>query len=211
MADRYQTEERALRVLRIETSARGEDSVTRQLQDAVVERLRQVHGEIELTTRDVSQGLEFVDAEWVGANYARAEQRSAEQQARLALSDQLVDELEAARALVIGVPLYNFGIPAALKAWIDLVARVQRTFRYTDDGPEGLLGGRSAYLVFASGGVAAGSEMDFASSYMRHVLGFLGITDVHLFAAERVNVDGDAALQQARSRIAALKPKRDAA
>lgn len=201
----------SLRVLRIDASARGADSVTRRLQDAVIERLRHLHGSIQLTTRDVSDGLEFVDAHWVGANYTGAGQRSPEQQARLALSDRLVDEVDDAQLLVIGVPVYNFGIPAALKAWIDLVARVQRTFRYTDNGPEGLLGGRKAYLVFASGGVKAGSEMDFASSYMRHVLGFLGITDVELIAAEGVAVDHDQAVQQAQARIAELDPCRNAA
>lgn len=205
------TSSKPLQVLRIDTSARGAESVTRQLQDAVVQRLRDHHGDVHVVHRDVSAGLGFVDADWVGANYTAQDQRSADQQSRLALSDELVDELIAAEALVIGVPVYNFGIPASLKAWIDLVARVQRTFRYTEQGPVGLLGGRKAYLVFASGGVPAGSDMDFASTYMRHVLGFLGITDVELVAAERVNVEGEAAVDKARARIAELDPRRRAA
>ena len=200
-----------LRVLRVNASARGTDSVTHALGDALIARLRELHRDTTVVTRDVSQGLEFVDQAWVGANYTGEAQRSSDQQARLALSDTLVEEVRAAQVLVIAVPVYNFGIPASLKAWIDLVARVQRTFRYTENGPVGLLGGRKAYLVYASGGVAVGSEMDFASSYMRHVLGFLGITDVDVIAADRVALDSTGAWQRARARIAELEPRREAA
>lgn len=200
-----------VRVLRIDASARRQGSMTRVLADELLARLQDQHGALQLTTRDVSAGLEFIDPDWIGANYTAAEQRSAAQQERLALSDALVDELCAADVLVIGVPVYNFGIPASLKAWVDLVARVQRTFRYTENGPVGLLKGRKAYLMFASGGVSAGSEMDFASSYMRHVLGFLGITDVELIAAEGVALDRDAALDRARARIADIDLDRAAA
>lgn len=176
-----------VRILRIDASARQQASVTRQLEDGLIKRLQTHYGEVEVKTRDAAQ------------------------RARLALSDELVDELYAADVLVVGVPVYNFGIPAALKAWIDLVARVQRTFRYTEEGPEGLLGGRKAYMVLASGGVPAGSEVDFASSYMRHVLGFLGITDVALIAADSMALDGEAALQRAYAEIAAVDPQREAA
>lgn len=200
-----------LRVLHVDASARGSDSITRALGEALIDRLRELHGDITLVTRDVSRGMEFVDEAWVGANYTGEAQRSPDQQARLALSDTLVDELRAAQALVIAVPVYNFGIPASLKAWIDLVARVQRTFRYTENGPVGLLGGRKAYLIYASGGVSVGSEMDFASSYMRHVLGFLGITDVDVIAADRVALDSAGAWQRARARLAELELRREAA
>ncbi len=199
-----------LRVLRVDASPR-QASVTRFLENALIDRLQQLHGAIDVTSRDVSQGMEFVDEAWIGANYTGEDVRDQAQKARLALSDELVDELYAADVLVIGVPVFNFGIPAALKAWIDLVARVKRTFRYTDNGPEGLLGGRKAYLVFASGGVGLGSEMDFASSYMRHVLGFLGIREVEIIAAERVATDSDAAMERARAAIEALDLQRDAA
>lgn len=200
-----------VRVLRIDASARQQDSATRALGDELIAHLRNHYGTVDLHTRDVAQGLEFVDETWVGANYTQEADRSAAQRARLALSDRLVDELVRAEVLVIAVPVYNFGIPAALKAWVDLVARAQRTFRYTDNGPVGLLGGRKAYLAFASGGVAADSEADFAARYMRHVLGFLGITDVELIAAEGVAVDHAAAFERARARIAAIQPPRAAA
>ncbi len=199
-----------IRVLRIDASPRLA-SITRSLEDALIARLHQLHDGVEVSTRDVSRGMEFVDEAWIGANYTGEAERDHAQKARLALSDELVDELYAADVLVIGVPVFNFSIPAALKAWIDLVARVERTFRYTDNGPEGLLGGRKAYLVFASGGVGLGSEMDFASSYMRHVLGFLGIREVEIIAAERVAIDSGAAVERARAAIEALDPQRDAA
>src|SRR5690606_6043276 len=82
------------------------------------------------------------------------------------------------------ISIYNFSIPASLKAWIDQVARARRTFRYTEAGPEGLLKGKRAYIVFASGGVPLGSEVDFASAYLRHILGFIGISDVEFIAAD---------------------------
>src|SRR5690606_32013845 len=92
----------------------------------------------------------------------------------------------------ITAPIYNFAIPASLKAWIDQVTRARRTFRYTEAGPEGLLKGKRAYIVFASGGVPLGSQVDFASGYLRHILGFIGITDVHFIAADGHQMDGEA-------------------
>ncbi len=88
--------------------------------------------------------------------------------------------MQAADTLVIGLPIYNFGVPAALKAWVDQVARAGVTFRYTETGPKGLLTGKRAIIAVASGGTEAGSDVDFATGYIRHVLGFIGITDVHL-------------------------------
>jgi len=110
----------------------------------------------------------------------------------LAHSDELIAELEAADTIVIGVPVYNFAIPAALKAWVDQIARARRTFRYTETGPEGLLKGKKAYLVVASGGVPVGSDYDFATGYLRHVLGFVGITDVTVIEAGQQMMDGEA-------------------
>jgi FMN-dependent NADH-azoreductase len=116
-----------------------------------------------------------LDTDWVTANFTPPEERGEAERAALAESDALVAELKAADVLVIGVPIYNFGIPAALKAWVDLVARARVTFRYTEQGPVGLLTGKRAYLAVASGGTPVGSAIDFATGYLRHVLGFLGI------------------------------------
>jgi FMN-dependent NADH-azoreductase len=105
--------------------------------------------------------------------------------------------------LVIGAPIYNFAPPAALKLWIDQIARARETFRYTETGPVGLLTGKRAVIVTASGGTAVGSEIDFATGYLRHILGFVGVTDVEIIAADRTMAD-DGSVERARSAIAAL-------
>jgi FMN-dependent NADH-azoreductase len=190
-----------LRLLRVDASARYSDSVSRRLLDRFEDQLRRRHSRVITTIRDVARGLPFVDADWVAANFTAPDQRSDAQRTRLAQSDALVAELKAANVVVIGVPVYNFGIPASLKAWVDLVARAGLTFRYTSDGPEGLMTDKKAYLVVASGGVAVGSEADFASRYLRHMLGFLGITDVEVIGADQLALDAEAAVAGAETRI----------
>lgn len=195
-----------LRILRIDASARREGSTTRQLSDALIDALRDRHGRVSVLTRDLARTPPpLLDADWIAANFTEPQARDAGQRAALAASDELVAELMAADVVVIGVPVYNFSVPAALKAWIDQVARARITFRYTENGPEGLLKGRRAYLVMASGGVAAGSATDFATGYLRHVLGFLGITDVEIIAADQAMLRTDA-IARARERIAELLP-----
>ena len=188
------------KVLRIDASMRKEGSTTRALTDKVVARL----GAASVVTRDLTDGVEFVDADWIGANFTDPAERSEEQKARLLNSDALIAEIRAADVLVIGLPVYNFGPPAALKAWIDQICRARETFRYTENGPVGLLEGKRAIVVMASGGTAAGSAIDFASTYMRHVLGFVGIQDVQIIAADRQMVDAEAALAKADEAIAGL-------
>ena len=102
------------------------------------------------------------------------------------------------------MPIYNFGVPAALKAWVDQVARAGVTFKYTENGPQGLLEGKRAILVVASGGTAAGSDIDFASGYMQHVMGFIGITDVTVITADQMMMDTEAALAKATAQVDAL-------
>jgi FMN-dependent NADH-azoreductase len=197
-----------LKVLRVDSSARRDGSVTRRVADALIEQLEMSEGPLDVTLRDLAVTLPmFVDAAWVDANFTPAEQRSAAQRVALVESDTLVAELKAADVLVIGVPIYNFGIPATLKAWVDMVARARLTFRYTENGPVGLLRGKRAFLVVASGGTAVGGEIDFATGYLRHVLGFLGIDDVEIVAADRLMPRGEeAALEEAQRRIAHLLP-----
>jgi len=197
-----------LKVLRVDSSARSEGSMTRRVADKLIEQLRERDGVVEVGVRDLAvEAPSFVDASWVSANFTPSEERNEEQRAALAESDALVSELKAADVLVIGVPIYNFGIPAALKAWVDMVARARLTFRYTENGPLGLLNGKRAYLAIASGGTAAGSEIDFATGYLRHVLGFLGIDDVHIVAADRLMARGEeGAMRHAHAQIDRLLP-----
>ncbi len=196
------TESRPLNLLRIDASARTEASVTRLLTDNLIAALEQRHGRLRMTTRDLARSApSFVDGNWIAASYTEPQARDSSQHAALTASDALVAELMAADLIVLGVPVYNFGIPATLKAWIDMVARARVTFRYSETGVEGLLKGKKAYLVMASGGVPVGSAADFASGYLRHVLAFLGIDDVEIIAADQLMQRSNAAAgAQARIR-----------
>ncbi|GAB4288320.1 MAG: NAD(P)H-dependent oxidoreductase [Methylophaga sp.] len=172
-------------ILNINSSSRIEDSITRAISSQLVDQLQQQKG-LDVINRDLVKGIEFIDEQWVDANFTDPDLRTDEQKAVLALSDSLIDELKQASHIVIAAPVYNFSVPAVLKAWIDQVARARVTFRYTENGPEGLLKGKKAYLVMASGGVALGSEVDYASTYLRHVMGFLGINDITLVNANEL-------------------------
>ena len=140
--------------------------------------------------RDLAQtSLPIINEAWVNARLVPADEQTEDDKAILALSDTLVDELKAADTIVIGMPIYNFGMPASLKAWVDLVARHKVTFEYTSDGPRGLLEGKSAIVVYASGGVPMNSSVDFATPHMKTVLDFLGITDVRFVTAAEITAE----------------------
>lgn len=187
-------------ILRIDASARKEGSITRDLTDKVIAKL----GAETVVTRDLAEGLPLLSEAWLGANWTAADERNDAQQEALALSDALVAEIKAADTLVIGVPIYNFAVPAALKAWVDLIARAGVTFAYSETGPKGLLEGKRAILVVASGGTKVGSEIDFAVGYMRHIMGFIGITDVDIVAADQLALDAEASMANAASAVDAL-------
>lgn len=193
-----------LKVLRIDSSGRVQNSVTRQLADLLIAQLRRQGRNVEVTTRDVAQGIPFINEAWIDANFTDPAQRSAQQREALAYSDALVQEVLQADVLVIGAPIYNFGIPATLKAWIDMIARARLTFRYGEHGPVGLLTGKQAYVILASGGTPVGSDIDFASTYLRHVLAFVGITQLETVVAERLMLQGDAAHETAVAQITRL-------
>ncbi|NUH66576.1 NAD(P)H-dependent oxidoreductase [Sulfitobacter sp. S0837] len=188
-------------VLRIETSVNRENSVTRKLMDRIISTL----GDSEVVTRDIaSDPLPLIDSTWASARVKSEDERSALDDEALALSNALIAEVQAADTIVIGAPIYNFTIPASLKAWIDLIARVGVTFRYTENGPEGLLENKRVIVAFASGGTGIDSTADFASGYLRFVLGFLGITDVTFVAADQLAVDAESTIARANAQIDAL-------
>ena len=187
-------------ILRIDASMRIEESVTRELADAHIAR----QPEARVIRRDLAAAAPpFHDAEWIRANFTEAADRTPEQVEALALSDRLIEELRAAEEIVIALPVYNFGVPAALKAWFDMVLRARVTFRYGPDGPVGLLRGKRATVLVASGGTRVGSEIDFATPWIRHVLGFMGITEVEIIAADAMG-SGPERLEQAKERIRLL-------
>lgn len=188
-------------VLHINASARTDGSVTRDLSARLVAQYPKAH----VITRDLAaEPLPQITEDWVNANFTPAEARTDAQKETLALSDALVAEVQSADTLVIGLPIYNFGVPTAMKAWIDLIARAGLTFRYTENGPKGLLEGKRAIVAVASGGTKTGSEIDFATPYLQHVLGFVGITDVTVIAADQMSIDADASLARATAEIVAL-------
>ncbi|MEM8851907.1 MAG: NAD(P)H-dependent oxidoreductase [Pseudomonadota bacterium] len=168
------------RILRIDASARHDGSYSRKLTDRLVARLG---GDV--TTRDLADTpIPQVDETWVGATFTPPADRSEAQNTALDLSDTLVAELQNADTIVIATPVYNFGVPGALKAWADHVARVGVTFAYTETGPKGLLDGKRAIIAVASGGTKVGSDIDFATPWLKFFLGFLGITNVEIVAAD---------------------------
>ena len=193
-----------LNVLEISAGARSEGSISRLLTADLISALGSRYGETQIARRDLAAGLPFIDEAWVAANFTPEEDRSGQHRQTLAFSDTLVAELAAADVLVIGAPIYNFSLPATLKAWIDMIARARLTFQYTENGPEGLLTNKKAYVVVPSGGVPVGSPMDFATPYLRHALSFVGITDVEFIGAQGADRGNDDALDNARARIAEL-------
>ncbi|MFC3120205.1 FMN-dependent NADH-azoreductase [Agaribacter flavus] len=184
-------------ILSINSSGRYEGSVTRQVSAKLIEELKAASPTLRVNSRDLAKGLPFIDEQWINANFTDPAEREATQKEKLAFSDSLVEELQAAEKIVIASPVYNFSIPAVLKAWVDLIARARLTFRYTDKGPEGLLKGKKAYLVMASGGVPIESEMDLATKYLKQVLAFVGITDVSVIDATKVDLTTENILSDA--------------
>ncbi len=175
-------------ILRLDTSVSGAASVTARLNSRLVENLTSAHPTATVVQRDLTD-LPLIDADRFAANNTPADERTAAQAATARIADELIAELEAADVIVVASPVYNFGVPSALKAWMDLVARAGRTFKYSETGPVGQLQHKKAFVVSASGGVDLGSPMDFATPHIKLFLGFLGITDVTLIDAGGLMTD----------------------
>lgn len=188
-------------ILHVNSSGRRNGSASRQLSASLVERLLHQNPGAQVIEREAATDAEFPDEDWVSANFTQADERSAHQNARLRHSELLVEEVKAADVIVIGVPIYNFTISGALKAWIDQVCRPGLTFRAEPDGFVGLLENKTAFLVVTSGGTEVNSPIDFATGYMTHILGFLGITDVKVIAADTMVMDPQGALDRATTQI----------
>lgn len=197
-----------MNILQINSSARGANSNSTRIANDIVERLRASNPGTSLVVRDLARNPHPVlDEAALNALFTPTEQRTAEQAARVALDDALIAEIRAADAVVLGVPMYNFGVPAQLKNWLDGIARAGETFRYTENGPEGLLTGKRVYVAFARGGKYRGTATDTQVPYLTTILGFLGMTDVHFVFAEGFAMGPDAereALAGAQREIDAL-------
>ncbi|WP_425072345.1 FMN-dependent NADH-azoreductase [Sagittula sp. S175] len=188
-------------LLRIDASARHENSTSRALADKVAGRLSPV----KTISRDLSEEvIPQLDAGWLHAAFTDDASRSDDQRARLAQSEALIAELREADTLLLALPIYNFGVPASLKSWFDMIARAGITFRYTENGPEGLLKGKRAILVIATGGTEVDSAIDFATPWLRHMLSFVGITDIQVVRSDLQNLDAEASKARAEADIAHL-------
>ena len=188
------------KILRIDASMRKKGSYSRTLGHRLIARLKSQTSSM-VKERDLADGIPFVNEAWIEANFTDVAERTAEQRSVLSFSDALISELKNADTLMIGLPIYNFNVPAAFKAWIDQVARANVTFRYGDNGPEGLLEDKKAYVIISSGGTQLGSELDFVSDYIHHVLGFIGIKDVTIIDSSAIGRNEEKVIADAHAVI----------
>lgn len=197
-----------MNILQINSSARSQGAVSTLLANEIVAKLRESHPAGSLVVHELAHApVSPVDESVLQALMISADARSIEQAARVAEHDARIAEVQAADVLVLGAPMYNFGITAQLKNWIDAICRAGVTFRYTAAGPEGLLAGKRAVVALSRGGMHRASPLDTQVPYLRTVLGFLGINDVQFVYAEGLGYGDDAvtkALAAAREEIAAL-------
>jgi FMN-dependent NADH-azoreductase len=201
-----------MNILQINSSARawanGQGSQSTRLANELVERLRAAHPAASLTLRDLTAAPHpALDEATLGALFTPADARSAEQHARMALDQALIDEVKAADVIVIGVPMVNFGITSQLKNWIDAIMKAGVTFKYTASGPVGLVEGKKVYAVLTRGGIYRDQPHDTVVPYVKQALGFLGLTDIEFIYAEGLAMGPDAeakALATARTEIAAI-------
>jgi len=187
---------------------RRQKSVSRMLADEMVAALGARKSGISMVNRDLAAGIGIVNAAWIEAERTSEENRTPDQRALLAQSDALVAELQAADDIVIATPIYNFSVPAALKAWIDLICRDNITFVYENDVPRGLLANKQAIVIITSGGTVAGNEVDYATSYIRHILEFIGIRDVTMIDVTGLSKNRREVIADARKAIANASARR---
>ena len=180
-----------MNILQINSSARREASHSTRLATRLVQRLREAGPESSFTVRDLN-GVPVLDEAALRALFMPADQRTPEQAARVARDDALIAEIQAADVVVLGVPMYNFGVPAPLKNWIDAISRAGVTFRYSEKGPEGLLKGKKVYVALTRGGRYRNTPADTQVPYLQTVFTFLGLTDVQFVYAEGLALGPDA-------------------
>ncbi|RRW38696.1 FMN-dependent NADH-azoreductase [Ectopseudomonas oleovorans] len=194
------------RILVIESSARQQGSVSRELTQQFIANWQAAHPADQVQVRDLAaEPVPHLDATLLGGWMTPSEQQNDAEKAALARSNQLTDELLAADVLVLAAPMYNFAIPSTLKAWLDHVLRAGVTFKYTETGPQGLLTGKRAFVLTARGGIYAGSALDYQEPYLRQVLAFIGIHDVQFIHAEGLNLGAEFSekgLAQAKAKLA---------
>ncbi len=197
-----------MNILQVNSCARQVGSQSSRLAAELSARLLTAQPDAVLAVRDLARDPHpALDEAALGALFTPADARTLEQAARVALDDALIAEIQAADVVVIGAPMYNFGVSTQLKNWIDAIARARVTFEYTEKGPVGLLTGKTVYVVLTRGGVHRGTERDSQVPYLRAVLGFLGMTELNFVYAEGLAMGPEAeaqAIAAARAEIDAL-------
>ena len=193
-------------LLQIHSSILGDNSQSTALARQFTAQWQAQHPEGQVITRDLAADpLPHLDGERVGAFFTDAAERDADQQALVAQSDALIDELRQADVLVLGVPMYNFSIPSQLKSWMDNIARAGVSFRYTSNGPEGLLGDKPVYIFTTRGGVYHANDADYQVPFLRQFFGLLGLQNIEVVYAEGLNTEArDKALAEAGEQVNAL-------
>jgi FMN-dependent NADH-azoreductase len=199
-----------MNILQVNSSARADNSHSTRLANTIVQRLQASQAQTALTVRDLGRTPHpMLDETALQALFTPADQRTPEQAARVALDDALIAEIQAADVVVLAVPMYNFGIPAQMKNWIDAIARVKVTFQYTANGPEGLLKGKKVYVALTRGGLYRNTPNDSQTPYIQTFLAFLGMTDVQFVYAEGLSMGAEAeqkAFDEAHSQIEEALP-----
>jgi FMN-dependent NADH-azoreductase len=197
-----------MQILQLNTSARSVGAHSTTVADLITERLMQKTPEPSLHLRDMARDPHpMLDEPALNALFTPADQRSEGQHARMAQDDALISEIQNSDIIVLGVPMYNFGIPVQLKSWFDAIAKAGVTFRYTENGPVGLLADKKVYVALARGGIYRDTPNDTQVPYLKLMLGFLGMTDVHYIYAEGFAMGPEAAanaMQEAKQQISDL-------
>lgn len=195
-------------LLQINSSLSGDEGHSSSLSNEFVARWRESNPGGKVIVRDLARHpIPHLDAERLHAFITPEDKRTATQKDIVEYSDQLIGELRRADAVVFGVPMYNFGVPSTLKAYFDHVARSGETFKYTENGPQGLLGDKPVYIFAARGGLYQGTDADSQTGYLNTFLGFIGLTDTHFVYAEGMAMGGDRqkdALEKAKQQITEL-------
>jgi FMN-dependent NADH-azoreductase len=183
-----------MKILQLNTSARSVGANSTRLADAITARLKAKQPGAEVMLRDFARTPHpQLDESALTALFTPPAQRTPAQSARVALDDELIAEVKSADILVLGVPMYNLNVPVQLKAWIDAIARAGETFRYTENGPQGLLTGKKVYLGLARGGKYRGTAADHQAPYLKVVFEFVGISDIEFIYAEGLAMGEEAA------------------
>ena len=187
------------KILFYKTSPKSEGSISTELGEYLVNRLSK-EGNTNVSKRQLDQ-VPFINQQIINGLYINDNEKTLEQLEAFKISDAIVKDVHENDTIIISTPIYNFAAPAVLKAWADLVARLNKTFQYTDNGPVGLLKNKKAYIVVSSGGTKIGSEIDFFTPWMRFFLNFIGIKDVTFISADQLMSDDGSKIIQAKSQI----------